>query len=207
MRHLLMLVLASATTLNTSLAFATSDIVEAKLRGELAQIVSDAKAGELIPIVIVMQDQVDRGDIAQASRINNKQMRRATVISLLKNQAQIGQQELLNQLANEQKTGQVGSRLQTLWLHSVVATSATASAIARIAQRDDVAYVSSDQPRDGIFPVEPADGEPLPAGNIECGVNIMRAPEVWNDLGITGEGVVVAIIDSGVCLTHPDLDS
>ncbi len=150
---------------------------ETKLRGELAQIVGDAEAGELIPIVIVMQDQVAPGDLARMSRINNKQMRRAGVISLLKDQARIGQQGLVGQLAAEQDVGQVGARLQPLWLHSAVATQATAGAIARIAQRDDVAYVNSDQPRDGIFPVEPADGEPLPAGNIECGVNIMRAPE------------------------------
>ncbi len=178
---------------------------EAKLRGELAQIVSDAEAGELIPIVIVMQGQVAPGELAQVSGINNKQMRRAGVISLLKNQARISQRGLLNQLAAEQNAGEVGARLRPLWLHSAVATQATAEAIARIAHRDDVAWISSDQPRGSIFPVEPADGEPLPVGNIECGVNVMRAPEVWNDLGITGEGVVVGIIDSGACLTHPDL--
>ncbi|MEE9295679.1 MAG: S8 family serine peptidase, partial [Phycisphaerae bacterium] len=185
---------------------------ETKLRGELTQIVGDAEAGALIPIVIVMQDQVDRGDIAHFSGLKNKQMRRAGVISLLKNQARIGQQGLLNQLAAEQDAGQVGARLLPLWLHSAVATQATAEAIGRIAKRDDVAYISSDQPRGGIFPVEPADrepdlggGVPLSGGNIECGVNVMRAPEVWNDLGITGEGVVVGIIDSGACITHPDL--
>ena len=185
---------------------------EAKLRGKLAQIVSEAEAGELIPIVIVMQDQVARADIAHFSSLANKQMRRAGVIALLKDQARIGQQGLLGQLAAEQNAGQVGARLRPLWLHSVVATQATAEAIGRIAQRDDVAYISSDQPRGGIFPVEPVDrepglggGVPVAGGNIECGVNIMRAPEVWNDLGITGEGVVVAIIDSGACITHPDL--
>ena len=117
----------------------------------------------------------------------------------------------MGQLAAEQDAGQVGARLQPLWLHSAVATHATAGAIARIAQRDDVAYISSDRPRGSVFPVEPPepnnqiDGSPLGGGNLECGVNLMRAPEVWNDLGITGEGVVVGIIDSGACLTHPDL--
>ena len=179
---------------------------EAKLRGELARIVREAEPGELIPIVIVMQDQVAPADLAQASGINNKQMRRAGVISLLKNQARLSQRGLLNQLGAEQNAGEVGARLRPLWIHSAVATQATAEAIARIAQRDDVAWISSDQPRGSeIFPVEPPDGEPLPVGNIECGVNLMRAPEVWNDLGITGEGVVVGIIDSGACLTHPDL--
>ena len=33
----------------------------------------------------------------------------------------------------------------------------------------------------------------------------MRAPQVWNDFGLTGEGVVVGIIDTGCCIAHPDL--
>ena len=187
---------------------------EPKLRGELTRIMGDAEPGELIRIVIVMQDQVAPGDLAQASSINNKQMRRAGVIALLKHQARFSQQGLLNQLAAEQKAGEVGARVRPLWIHNAVATQATAEAIGRIAQRADVAWISADQLRGSeIFPVEPPDKEPDLGGGgplqsvtpIESGVNVMRAPEVWNDLGITGEGVVVGIIDSGACLTHPDL--
>ncbi|MDQ0160027.1 S8 family serine peptidase [Alkalibacillus salilacus] len=32
------------------------------------------------------------------------------------------------------------------------------------------------------------------------------APDVWEDLGYTGEGVTVGVIDTGVDYTHPDLD-
>ncbi len=33
----------------------------------------------------------------------------------------------------------------------------------------------------------------------------MRAPAVWNDFGNTGSGAVIALIDTGVCWTHPDI--
>jgi len=38
------------------------------------------------------------------------------------------------------------------------------------------------------------------------GVNAINAPEVWNQ-NITGNGIVVAVIDTGVDYNHPDLDS
>jgi len=52
---------------------------------------------------------------------------------------------------------------------------------------------------------------PLPdvayvGGSQQWGLNSVRAPEAWN-AGYTGEGVVVAIIDSGVQTDHPDLSS
>jgi subtilisin family serine protease len=38
------------------------------------------------------------------------------------------------------------------------------------------------------------------------GVNAINAPEVWNQ-NITGNGIVVAVVDSGVDYNHPDLDN
>jgi hypothetical protein len=36
-------------------------------------------------------------------------------------------------------------------------------------------------------------------------VPLIRANRVWSDLGVTGRGVTVAIIDTGIDYTHPDL--
>ena len=41
-------------------------------------------------------------------------------------------------------------------------------------------------------------------GENQWGVNLVKAPEVWNQ-GFQGNGVVVAVIDSGVDYTHPEL--
>lgn len=43
-------------------------------------------------------------------------------------------------------------------------------------------------------------------GGDNWGLDLVNAPEVWNR-GYTGQGVVVAVIDSGVDYTHPDLDN
>ncbi len=42
-------------------------------------------------------------------------------------------------------------------------------------------------------------------GGTNWALDVINAPEVWNQ-NITGNGIVVAVVDSGVDYTHPDLD-
>jgi hypothetical protein len=50
---------------------------------------------------------------------------------------------------------------------------------------------------------------PFPAipdvGGTNWALDVINAPEVWNQ-NITGNGIVVAVVDTGVDYTHPDLD-
>jgi len=47
--------------------------------------------------------------------------------------------------------------------------------------------------------------EVAPLGGTDWGLDAIGAPKVWQQ-GYTGKGVVVAVIDSGVDYTHPDID-
>ncbi len=59
--------------------------------------------------------------------------------------------------------------------------------------------------------VSRAIGSPVPFADVpdtyhpNWGLNTIHIPEVWSQ-GFTGEGVVVAVLDTGVDYTHPDLD-
>lgn len=184
---------------------------DGKLRGELGEVVRNAAPDELIPISIVLADQVSKEEINLASQHPDKADRREDVTLLLKARAAETQGELLALLEEARADGKVDGRIRALWLHNVIATSATPDVIDQLAPRDDVGWINFDkQLGEEVFPVQPQPvnqqqpGGPL-NGNIECGVDLMNAPGVWTDFGITGEGVTVGIIDTGVCDTHPDL--
>ena len=74
----------------------------------------------------------------------------------------------------------------------------TARAIARLSRRAAVSYISYDADMAPLGPL----GAPLES----LYTQLVRAPEVW-DLGYTGQGVTVAVLDSGIApvadLTQP----
>ncbi|WP_247730078.1 S8 family serine peptidase [Halovivax limisalsi] len=53
---------------------------------------------------------------------------------------------------------------------------------------------------DGATPAEAGTGEPT------WGLDAINAPEVWEDFDVTGEGIRVAVADTGVVADHPDIE-
>ena len=92
--------------------------------------------------------------------------------------------------------GHVGRGLSIVGGASAIVSG---SQILALAGDPDVAYISPDQVVMATF--DPSDGAALASspGIVEVG-----APQVWRDLGVTGKGVGVAILDSGIA-PHPDL--
>jgi subtilisin family serine protease len=181
-----------------------TSVAAAKLRGDLVQAIRHADAAELIPIVIVLKAQADAMKIEAARNIRDKEVRRAQVIDLLEDVADDTQAEILALLREGQAAGSVGDRVTPLWIVNAITAQVTPALAGELAQRPEVWYLHHDKPiGHEVFPVEPEGGEGVLA-TIECGVNLMKAPDVW-DLGYFGEGVVVGIIDTGLCVTHPDI--
>ena len=92
--------------------------------------------------------------------------------------------------------GKVGRGLSIVGGASALLTGAE---ILELANDPDVAFVSLDEVVTATF--DPLDGAALASspGTLEVG-----APAVWRQLGVTGKGVGVAILDSGIA-PHPDL--
>ena len=91
-------------------------------------------------------------------------------------------------------------RIQSFYLLNRVAAFVKAGEVPDLARIPGVFLVAGDET---VLPPPRAQGaEPPEAWNLQA----IRAPHLWA-LGYTGEGVVVATLDSGVDLNHPDLRS
>ena len=92
-----------------------------------------------------------------------------------------------------------GKAGRALSIVSGVSANLTGSAILALANDSDVAYISADDLILSTF--DPTAGAELAAspGILEVG-----APDAWRQLGVTGRGIGVAILDSGIA-PHADL--
>ncbi|MDF5754729.1 S8 family serine peptidase [Spongiactinospora sp. TRM90649] len=95
------------------------------------------------------------------------------------------------------------------WLVNTVKVTADASLAKEIAALPEVTAI---EPIGKIERPEPKAGKAKAktgakaAAAVEWGVDRINAPRVWNELNNRGEGITVAIIDTGVDFEHPAID-
>ena len=204
-----------------SLSIVAQAETSAKLRAPLAEVLERTDSDALVPVYFVLSDQLS-GDALRAYGRNadDPALRRRARVDALKSHAQRTQARLRREVEAARLGGRA-QRVRFLWIGNIVAADLTKDEITRLAALPEVAHVSYSPKVDvSLGPkICPAPApRPLPApwlpqapasilAEIECGVSLTRAPEVWDDLGNTGEGAVIAVIDSGVCWSHSDIEN
>lgn len=94
---------------------------------------------------------------------------------------------------------------KSFWIVNMVKVIGDTATLERIAELPEVAAIEAD---DAIAIDKPAPGKDEPSVNsIEWNVSAINAPKVWTELGVKGEGIVVANLDTGVDYTHPAVKS
>ncbi len=206
MRLKTMITAAGAALAICSVA-AVANVGDDKLRADLPVVLADAQENELVPVTIVMVEQAEAFELG-VLRSMTKEARREFVIEALKQTASATQGGVLDILNQAEQNGEA-SNISALWISNVIAARVTADVALEIAARDDVAYLNYDRPvGQEVFPTsfaEQADSGDILAA-IECGVDLMNAPVAWAN-GYTGAGVTVGVIDTGTCITHPDIQN
>lgn len=167
-----------------------------KIDPHLLKTLLTAEAGEPISIIVEMKTVTDLTSVYRQNATPS--VRRQAMVSALQATAQTTQAGVTGLLAQNQ-----AEETRSLWIINAVATRVGPDTVLALAARDDVALVRQD---DTVkLPPAMLDETARAADEIEWGITQINADEVWNSLGVDGNGVVVANIDTGVDYLHPDL--
>ena len=146
---------------------------------------------QLQSVIVTLRSQADLSGIqgSRATRLREVILRR---------QAKAGEgQRLFAALFQAWQGSGVVTRVTPLWVINGFAITARPEVIKILAQSPAVASVTPDE-------TMYAPSAAASAAAAEWNVSRVNAPALW-DLGVTGQGVVVATLDSGVDVTHADL--
>ena len=158
---------------------------------------------EHIKVIVIMKSQYDRVELTRrANYYATRAERREFVVNELKEYTAASQYDLRRSLSEMQR-GAMVTEPTVLWMANALYFDATKAAIQDLARRNDIEMIGFAKEYNWI----PDGEEATPAtATREITQNIIQvhANQVW-ELGYTGEGVVVAVIDTGVNYHHVDL--
>jgi subtilisin family serine protease len=150
-------------------------------------------------VIVKLADKADLKPLGAALAKEGRAARLAGVVSALRNKAQISQSGLKDDLENRRRQGKV-RQVKSFWIVNGFALTANAQTIRELGARSDVEEIVPDR----IVSLGQAATTQGTAGG--WNLDMVGAPILWR-LGYTGQGVVVANLDSGVDIYHPALAS
>ena len=159
-----------------------------------------------VSALVYMDEQVDIKSLSNS--ISRERFKRAArhelVVETLQSVATESQASILQSLQQNKSVDNV----KPFWISNVIRIEATPAVITELAKRSDVGHIYLNYEIELVTPVEMGDvGEgDNNRGGVEPGITAIRATEVWN-MGYTGEGVLVATLDTGVDGNHEALAS
>jgi subtilisin family serine protease len=152
--------------------------------------------------LIYMREQAD---LSAASQISDWGERGRYVYQKLVEQASRSQRDLRGQLTAR------GLRSRSFWIVNAIMVHGAQADAQALSTRADVALIRGNhlasQPKPEQASQSAVDRcNPTQPGDLICwNIHQIGADRVWRDFGITGQGIVVANIDTGVRFDHPAL--
>src|SRR5665647_1541316 len=159
-----------------------------RLDATVEAILASLPPDDMTTVVVTLGEQTDLTAVRGATPA----ARLKGTITALQAKANTSQVPIRALLRAQTAQGKVAG-LTPLWISNAISVTATAQVIRDLAARADVASITPNDIR-----LVPTTGSPEP------NLTAVDAPALW-DLGYTGQGVVVASLDTGVDVSHPDL--
>jgi bacillopeptidase F len=184
-------------------------VLAGELHGGLAEYLEGVSGDELVSVIVHLRDQADvvgLDGVLKGERVTRRE-RHERVVRLLRETASRTQPVLLDYLSVGKLRGDVVG-YTSYWISNLVVVQCTKSVVMDLVGRPDVGYVERNFEFGLIDPVESGGGGPVERGiGITPGLVAINANRVWHELGITGNGRLVATLDTGVDGNHPALSS
>lgn len=157
-------------------------------------------------IIIRLKDQMDVSSTRMYLASFPKELKREMAVQYLKEFSRQSQARFLSSIRSNSMEEDI-TDIKQFWIANIIACKATDEVIAKLKQRNDI-EISADEKMQVLpeeFSVPYSASNTLAAEEIAANIKLVRAPEVNEQFGYTGKGVVVAILDSGVNYNHEDL--
>jgi len=199
-------VLALCFTLLTLSLLAPESTQAAKIHPDLLDALSE-KAGEQVPVLMIYDNPQVVSDLVPELDLLSPSQRRAGVIEALKERNLESQRGAMIILDDPGRQTEI-SDVRQLYFAGAIAFRATGNIVEILGGLPDQATLFLDKSYDLTSGTSRGDaGESGKAARADTAwsVKYINADRVWNELGFTGEGVIVGHIDSGIDLDHPDL--
>ena len=182
-----------------SLCFAQNDNV---LTDELQKILNQ-RSNELIDINIYFKSQMPTEHLQSLNvKSDSKEVRREIVINELKKFSEQQQESVMAVIEAEAKNGNV-TDINAHWLVNSINCKASRDVVYQLASHPDIKVMGLNK-EDVVTEGYDENDAASSRGTIASHVTHIQAEKVW-DLGYTGKGVTVAVLDSGCNLDHVDI--
>lgn len=201
----------AAATLGVTLLAGAGPAAAGRISPGLQDQLSRVALNEPVTAIFNLNQQVDMAilDASLKARHATRQERHFEVVSALQQLARETQGPLVAELETRQQRGEV-TGFTPYWISNLIVVRATRSTIEEMANRADIDLAEVNFQPTLIQPLNPhpadEDGGPRAIG-ITPGVKAINANKVWYQLGVWGEGAIVANLDTGVDGNHPALSA
>ncbi|MCB0063078.1 MAG: S8 family serine peptidase [Caldilineaceae bacterium] len=200
------------------LAELRGDVIPAHLGGDPAQNI--VRPQKVVPLektrfFVYLHDQPDLSQLQQLVFASQADQRTA-LLQLLRTTAETQQAPLRALLDQRLQAAAVGG-YQPFYIVNAIALEGDLEMVVELAQRADVARLVANYPLLTVAPPATTAAEnpnPQPATDavtasdaqlVQWNINLVNADHVWDELGVRGQGAVVAGFDTGVDYRHPAL--
>jgi subtilisin family serine protease len=179
-----------------------------KINPYLQVVLINSANNEMINVYATLSEQYSLDDLMQQTTFLPKKERQKEVVRILKEFANQKQQAVRTYLENGKQQNLV-SKIDILWAANTIVFSAVPEVIYYMAENfDEISEIRYNPKFDKNLLIDPTEEshEVLPGDVLapQPGLVLINAPAVWAE-GDSGQGIVVANIDTGCDWDHPDL--